>query len=304
MTSEKDSPGSANRKAEKARRECPAPKGKLLAIGGKESKGERPHPDAAQEQNGNYSQLQVLERFRDELSGNDPLVALIPTPSQEPEEMIRTYREAFGKLGLSRIEVVDVRNRQDTFNRDYYQILEQAQGVMITGGDQLRLTSLLGGTPLLELLKTRYTHEEILIAGTSAGAAALSTPMIYTGQSDGGFKKGDVYITTGLEFVRDVAIDTHFIARGRFYRMAQAIATNPQCMGIGLEEDTAILVREGKYLEVVGSGLITVLDGKGLLHSNVHLVESGTPVTLQGLRVLLLGKGDCYTLPTQDQLHQ
>ncbi len=104
--------------------------------------------------------------------------------------------------------------------------------------------------------------------------------------------------------MRDVAIDTHFIARGRLYRMAQAIATNPQCMGIGLEEDTAILVREGKYLEVVGSGLITVLDGKGLLHSNVHLVESGTPVTLQGLRVLLLGKGDCYTLPTQDQLHQ
>jgi cyanophycinase len=286
------------------RRECPTPRGKLLAIGGSESKERSPKPDSNQENNSNFESLQILKRFCQELRGENPMVAIFPVASSIPEEMGQDYREVFRKLGIKRVEILDMRSRQDAADPRYLEILERAAGFLFTGGDQLRLTSILGGTRLMERLKERYTDDEIIIAGTSAGAAALSTPMIYTGQSDGGFKKGDVYITTGLEFMRDVAIDTHFIARGRIWRMAQAIATNPQCIGIGLEEDTAILFSEGNHLEVVGSGLIVVVDGKGMSHTNVTEVDPGVPVTIRDLRVHMLGKGDRYTLPTQDQQHK
>jgi len=286
------------------RRECPTPRGKLLAIGGSESKDDAPKPESNQENNGNFEAYQVLQRFCQELRGDNPLVAVFPTASSIPEEMGQIYREVFGKLGVKRVEILDIRSRQDASDPRYLEIIESAAGFMFTGGDQLRPTSILGGTRLMERLKERYTDDEIIIAGTSAGAAALSTPMIYTGQSDGGFKKGDVYITTGLEFMRDVAIDTHFIARGRIWRMAQAIATNPQCIGIGLEEDTAILFSEGNSLEVIGSGLIVVVDGKGMTHTNVTDVDPGVPVTIRDLKVHMLGKGDRYTLPTLDQQHK
>jgi len=286
------------------RPECPTPKGKLLAIGGRENKGSQPEQGSNQENNHNFVEFGILTRFCKELKGENPLVVILPVASLEPAEMAKTYREAFKKLGLTNVEVIDARTRTDVDTPRHLKLVEQAAGFMFTGGDQLRLTSLLGGTRFMERLKERYTHEAILIAGTSAGAAALSTPMIYSGKSEGGFLKGDVYITTGLEFMRDVAIDTHFIARGRMYRMAQAIVTNPQCVGIGLEEDTAILFSEGKTMEVIGSGLITVVNGKDLIHTNVHEVEPGVPVTVRGLKIDLLGNGDQYQLPIQDQQHK
>ncbi len=286
------------------RQECPVPKGKLLAIGGKEDRGKGPSPDSNQENNLNFIEMGVLERFCKELRGNDPKIAIIPTASSEPDELAGDYIKAFKKIGLDNTQVIPIRGRADTANPDFVKIAQSAAGFMFTGGDQLRLTSIFGGTAFLELLKERYTHEEIIVAGTSAGAAAMSTPMIYEGKSDGGFIKGDVRITTGLEFMRDVAIDTHFIKRGRMLRMAQAIATNPQCIGIGLEEDTAILVTEGKNMEVVGSGLIVIIDGMGITSTNVFEVENGVPVSIRGLKVHMLGKGERYCLPTYDQQHK
>jgi len=265
---------------------------------------EYPEKDSNQENNKNFLPLGVLERFCRELKGENPLVVILPIASSEPEETAKTYLEAFEKLGLTNLKVIDARTRADVDRPKHLEIIAQAKGVMITGGDQLRLTTILGGTRFMELLKECYTHEEIIIAGTSAGAAALSTPMIYSGKSEGGFLKGDVYITTGLEFMRDVAIDTHFIARGRLYRMAQAIATNPQCIGIGLEEDTAILFSEGKNMEVVGSGLITVVNGRQMEETNIHAVDPGTPITIRNLQLDLLGNRDQYTLPTHDQQHK
>ncbi len=283
---------------------CPIPKGKLLAIGGSENKGKQPEQGSNQENNGNFEQMEILKRFRQELRAENPRIAILPVASNEPEYAAKSYLEAFDKIGLKHLEVVDIRLRSDANQPEFRKIIEQADGIVFTGGDQLRLTSLLGGTSLMATLKERYTYDTILIAGTSAGAAALSTPMIYSGQSEGGYKKGDVYITTGLEFMRDVAIDTHFIARGRLYRMAQAIATNPQCIGIGLEEDTAILFSEGKNLEVVGSGLITIVDGRHMSHTNIAAVETGVPITMRDLHIHLLGKGDQYCLPIQEGQHR
>ncbi|MCC9138398.1 cyanophycinase [Pontibacter silvestris] len=284
------------------KKEAPVAKGKVLAIGGKEDKGTNELKEE-QRRNKSFITEEILKRFVSELKGDNPMVAVVPTASSIPDEMAKDYEEVFHGLGVGRIEVVDVRNRTQARDGAFLKIVEQAAGIMFTGGDQLRLTAIFGGTPLLELMKERHTYDDIIIAGTSAGAAAMSTPMIYEGETVGGYIKGDVRITTGLEFLKDVAIDTHFIQRGRIVRMSQAIATNPGCIGIGLEEDTAILVTEGKNVEVLGSGLVTVVDGMGISRSNIYEISTGEPFTVCDLKVHLLSKGERYTLPTYDQLH-
>jgi cyanophycinase len=284
------------------KQEAPVPKGKLLAIGGRESKGDGEKSDI-QSQNVDFMDMQILQRFVDELKGDKPMVAVIPTASTEPEEAGKDYVEAFGKLGIDNVEVVNIKNRADTKDPIWRDVIDRAAGIMFTGGDQLRLTAIFGGTPILEVMKERYTYEEIIVAGTSAGAAAMSTPMIYEGETQGGMIKGDVRITTGLEFLKNVAIDTHFIARGRIVRMAQAISMNPGCVGIGLEEDTAILVSEGKQVEVVGTGLITVVDGTDISRTNIYEIGNGEPFTVCDLKMHLLGDKETWTLTTYDQLH-
>jgi cyanophycinase len=279
----------------------PVPKGKLLAIGGKEDKGLELTEE--QKNNVNFHSLDILGRFVQELKGKNPLIAIVPTASSVPEESAQDYVEVFKKLEVNNVEVVNIKNRTDAKDPAFMEIISQAAGIMFTGGDQLRLTSILGGTDFLQRLKERYTYEEIIVAGTSAGAAAMSTPMIYEGETQGGMIKGDVRVTTGLEFLRDVAIDTHFIARGRIIRMAQAIATNPGCIGIGLEEDTAIMVTEGRNLEVLGNGLITVVDGMDISHTNIYEIGNGETFTIRDLKVHLLPKGSTYHLPIHNELH-
>ncbi|MFC6997525.1 cyanophycinase [Rufibacter roseus] len=273
------------------------PKGKLLAIGGKESKSENDQ-SSGQSKNINFISEQILKRFVKELKGENPLVAIVPTASSVPELSAQDYIEVFKHLGVDNLEVLDIRNRLDTLKPEYLETVKKAAGIMFTGGDQLRLTAIFGGTALLEAMKERYAWSDIIVAGTSAGAMAMSTPMIFEGESEGGYIKGDVRITTGLEFLKDVAIDTHFIARGRIVRMTQAIATNPECIGIGLEEDTAILVTEGGKVEVVGSGLITVVDGRGITETNIFDIQNGEPFTAKGLKVHFLGDTEEYFIPS------
>ncbi|QMU27983.1 cyanophycinase [Adhaeribacter radiodurans] len=293
------------RKALEQSSECPTPKGVLIAIGGKENKGQAPDEGSNQENNANFIELGILTCFKKELKGDNPLIAIIPTASSQPEESAQDYIKAFAELNLTNVKVVDIRCREDASKPEYLDLIEQAKGVMFTGGDQLRLTAIFGGTDFLTIIKNRYTYDSIVIAGTSAGAMALSTPMIYEGASaDSGILKGDVRITTGLEFMKDVAIDTHFIARGRIVRMAQAVATNPGCIGIGLEEDTGIIVRDGRLIEVIGSGLIVIVDGHFSTETNVHIVHTGAPVTIRNLIVHMLGKGDQYEINITDSYHK
>jgi cyanophycinase len=282
--------------------QCPEPKGILIAIGGREDKGDGA-VNEAQEKNKNFIAEEILKRFVDELKGENPMVAVVPTASTMPEEVTKDYQRIFSRLGVSNIEVMDIRTRADAQDPAYVDMVDRAAGIMFTGGDQLRLTALLGGTPLLHLMRERYTYDQIVIAGTSAGATAMSTPMIYEGAAESGFIMGDVRITTGLEFLKDVAIDTHFIARGRIVRMAQAISMNPGCIGLGLEEDTAALVTNGREFEVLGSGIVTVVDGMGITKTNIHEVGSGEPFTICDLKVHLLSRGQKYKFPTLPQLH-
>ena len=166
-----------------------------------------------------------------------------------------------------------------------------------SGGNQLRLSSIFGGTEFLEIITERYHHEEsFIIAGTSAGAMAMSNTMIYQGNSGEALLKGEVKITTGLAFVKDLIIDSHFVTRGRFGRLTQAVAANPSCIGIGLGEDTGVLISEGNYMEAIGSGLVIVIDGHGIRHCNIADLKEGSPISIENLIVHVLAKGNCYDL--------
>ena len=267
------------------------PKGRLLLIGGHEQRQvPLSGPDAE------TSAEFILQRFVDELPAKKTVV-VIPTASSEPAAAAQAYVEVFPTLGVKHVEVLDVQNREQANSAEALALLDRADGVMFTGGDQLRLTALLGGTQLLRRLTERYFQEPLVVAGTSAGATAMSTPMIYQGRDDAGMLKDEIHITTGLQLLRDVAVDTHFIARGRIVRMAQIIGTNPGCLGLGLEEDTAVLVTKGRELEVVGNGLVVIVDGHDCSGNTLPLIESGQVFSIRDLRVHLLSRGERYTLP-------
>lgn len=278
---------------------CPPPQGTLVVIGGHEDR--TPVGKDPLDRN-EYATSAILRRVVQELKLDGPLV-VVPIASQTPNEVAQDYLDVFGSLGVKRCEVFDVRERRAAEGEDALRLVNEAAGFMFTGGDQLRLTALLGGTAWLRRLKERYASEPVVIAGTSAGAAAMSTPMIYQGRDNSGMRKDEIHVTTGLQFLHDVAIDTHFVARGRIIRMAQIIATNPACLGLGLEEDTGAVITEGRELEVIGSGVVTVLEPDADTSTNIHEVPAGQPFTIRNLQLHVLSCGQRYTLPMQEWLH-
>jgi cyanophycinase len=273
-----------------------APKGKLISVGGSEDKGTEIDPHFAQKDHLNFFEFGILKRILSEMKGKDSLVEVITTASQIPEEVGQNYIQAFGKLGCSNIGVIHIKKREDALEPDYLERIKKADGVMFTGGNQLRLSMIFGGTEFLKILLRRYQDENFVIAGTSAGAMAMSNTMIYQGSSTGALLKGEVKITTGLALLKGVIIDTHFVTRGRFGRLTQAVASNPGCIGIGLGEDTGVLIKEGNIMEAIGSGLVLIFDGHDIRHSNIADIEEGQPLSIENLVVHVMAKGNFYYL--------
>lgn len=273
------------------------PKGKLIAIGGNEDKGTEPEPNFQQKNNLNFFELQILSRIIQESRlKQDSHIEVITSASSIPEEVAANYLMAFKKIGCTNIGILDIRNREDATRQEYIDRIRNCDTVMFTGGNQLRLSTIFGGTEILKTLHQRMETDEIVIAGTSAGAMAMSNTMIYQGSSAGALIKGEVKITTGLGFIKDVIIDSHFDKRGRFGRLAQAVASNPSCIGIGLGEDTGVLVRANKTMEAIGSGLVIIVDGHGIRHSNIADLNDGSPISIEHLVVHVMTKGNSYDL--------
>ena len=273
------------------------PKGRLIAIGGNEDKGTEPEPNYIQKNNLNFFGLQILSRIVHEAGGHDAYIEVITSASSIPEEIGINYLDAFKKLGCNNVRVMDIRKREDVLKPEMLERIRKCQGVMISGGNQLRLSSIFGGTEFLEILTHRYFNEEsFLIAGTSAGAMAMSNTMIYHGSSSEALLKGEVKITTGLAFIKDVIIDSHFVTRGRFGRLTQAVAANPSCIGIGLGEDAGVLITEGRNMEALGSGLVIIIDGHSIRHSNIADLKEGSPLSIENLIVHVMAKGNHYDL--------
>ncbi len=273
-----------------------SPKGKLLAIGGAEDKGTDPEKDGMHRYNLNFFELGVLKKIVEEAGGPDGRIEVITTASMIPYEVGNNYLDAFGKSGSTNVGLMHIRTREDALEENYLQRIKEANCVLFSGGNQMRLSTIFGGTDLLEIIRERYLHDRFLIAGTSAGAMAMSKTMIYEGNATRAHLKGEVKITTGLGFMDNVIFDSHFEKRGRFARLAQAVSANPSCIGIGLGEDTGMLVSHGNMMEAVGSGLVIIIDGHHIRHTNIADIPEGNPISIEHLIVHFCEHGNGYKL--------
>lgn len=272
------------------------PKGKLIAIGGAEDKGTDLEAGEIHRSNLNFFELGILRRLVEEAGGVNARIEIITTASTIPYEVGENYMNAFGKIGCVNVGVMHIRTRQDTANKEFLERIKDCDAVMFSGGNQLRLSVTDGGTEFLAIMMKRYHDENFVIAGTSAGAMAMSKTMIYEGSSARAHLKGQVKMTTGLGFINSIIIDSHFEKRGRFGRLVQAVAVNPSSIGIGLGEDTGMLITEGNKMEAIGSGLVVIIDGHDILHSNIADIPDGNPVSIENLKVHFCEKGNGYII--------
>ncbi|MES2645332.1 MAG: cyanophycinase [Bacteroidota bacterium] len=271
------------------------PKGKLIAVGGAEDKGTDLEKGEIHRNNLNFFERGILRRIVEEAGGVQAKIEIITTASMIPYEVGETYMDAFGKIGCIYINVMHIRTRQDAQDPSYLQRIRECDAVMFSGGNQYRLAATFGGSEFLKILKTRYqTETNFMIAGTSAGAMAMSNTMIYEGNATRAHLKGEVRITRGLGLMDDVIIDSHFEKRGRFGRLAQAVASNPGTIGIGLGEDTGMLITEGNKMEAIGSGLVIIIDGHNIVHNNIADIHEGNPISIENLVVHFCAKGNGY----------
>jgi cyanophycinase len=272
------------------------PTGKLVVIGGAMDKGDREGTNDARDRNLNYYQLGIVRRILNESKGPESRVEIVPTASQIPAEIGEDFIKAFSLAGCDNTGVLNITNREEANDPEVIKRLNAADIVIFSGGDQLRLTSIYGGTQFLKTLSTRYQEEGLLIAGTSAGAAAASNSMIYQGSSSEALLKGEVKITQGLGFIDGVIIDTHFVKRGRIGRLFQAVASNPAMLGIGLGEDTGLIITDGNKMEAIGSGLVVLVDGENIRDTNLTDIPVGSPISIENLGVHVLSLYDTYNI--------
>ena len=276
------------------------PKGYLVSVGGAEDKGTDLERGIIERNRLNFFELGILRNVVSLIeSDGDPHIEVITTASQIPDEVSVNYKDAFSKLGCVNVGHLRIRNREDAANPEYIERLKACNCIMLSGGNQLRLSSIFGGTEFLEILRKRFEEEHFVIAGTSAGAMAMSNTMIYEGNAARAHLKGEVKITTGLGLIQGVIIDTHFDKRGRFNRLAQAVAAQPGAIGLGLGEDTGVIVTEGHLMTVIGAGCVTVIDGKFIDYNNIADIGFGKPIGVENLVVHLMSQGDNYNVQTR-----
>lgn len=278
-------------------------KGKLIIIGGAVDKGSFTEVsfDENVANNLNFFEKGILKRLINESKHKDESrIEVITTASTIPLEVGAEYIKAFNYLGATNVDVLHIQKREQAMQSETLERIKNADVVMFTGGDQLRLTSILGGTEFQEILLDKYYNEDFIYAGTSAGAAAASSSMIYQGSSKEALLKGEVKITSGLGFIEDVIVDTHFVQRGRIGRLFQAVVGNPKVLGIGLGEDTGLLIKQGTKMEAIGSGLVILVDGRQIKNTNLTDVSLGQPVSISNLIVHVMSQNDTYDLNTSE----
>ena len=266
-------------------------KGTLIPIGGNEDKGIEEHEVYHLE----FIDEGILARVVKESGGEDAMIIIIPTASSIPDEVGANYMEAFRKLGCNNLHVMDIRDRSQSEDTTNISLLKKADCVMFSGGNQSKITQKIGGTTIHKILMERYQDEKFVIAGTSAGAMCMSQEMITGGSSQESFIKGAVGMGEGMEFIPNLIIDSHFIRRGRFGRLAEAVARFPKLIGIGLAEDTGLVIKKNSF-EVIGSGMVILFDARKVKHNNHELLAAGTPMSLTNLKTSILANGDRFNI--------
>jgi cyanophycinase len=251
--------------------------GHLLVIGGAED------PDE--------SEMRILPHLVEMAGGKDARIIVCSSPSENPEEKVDVYGELFEKLGVAEVIPAPITERREAETPEMEEAVERATAVFITGGDQLRLTALMAGTRFCERIRERLYGDGLVVAGTSAGAAAMSSVMLIGGKDNGTVRRADVSLAPGLGYWRDTVVDTHFNQRGRPSRLLTIFAHNPQVLGIGIDENTAIDVTPGESFRVIGEGAVMVFNGR-VTHSSAP--DAGDEDTLAVTDSLLHVLADGY----------
>lgn len=273
------------------------PKGKLIIIGGAINTGSFTETQFGLPQNMNFFERGILKKITVEsINDTKSRFEIITTASLIPEKVGEEYIKAFAQLDVQDVGVLNINNREQANSIENCERVKAADVIIFTGGDQLRLSSIFGGTSIHQILLDKYHNEPVVIAGTSAGAAASSKNMIYQGSSKDALLKGEVKITGGLGFIDGVIVDTHFVQRGRIGRLLYATASNPGILGIGLGEDTGLYISEGNNMEAIGSGMVILVDGRDMADTNLTDVEMGQPVSIKNMIVHVMCDGDTYNL--------
>ena len=253
--------------------------GHLLVIGGAEDK---------------YNERRILRKFLELAGGDEANILIVPVSSDFPEFAADVYAQAFRRLGVANPRVLRATSRQDVVTADADAMLDGITGVFMTGGDQMRLTSILGGTLFAQKLRQKVAETSLVLAGTSAGAAAMSTAMIVRGDATSHPHKNSVRISPGLGFLKNIIIDQHFTERGRISRLITAVSYNPYNLGIGIDENTAIILNKEGMLEVFGAGTATIVDGSQITYNEIAEVDDFQPFSITGVQIHILRDGLIY----------
>jgi cyanophycinase len=257
--------------------------GNLLIIGGAEDK---------------WGQSSVLKHAIEMCGGTEAKIIVLTTATQKPQEVGEEYRSVFTRLGVHSLDILNIDNRNDANNDSVVQRIGCAGGIFFTGGDQLRITSILGGTRTFRVLADLYSRG-IPIIVTSAGASAMSSTMIVDGNGNSAARKCTLGMSPGLGFLKQVIIDQHFEQRGRLGRLLVGVAQNPSILGIGIDEDTAIKVHSNASFEVVGTNCVTVIDGMTIQKSNVSELNPEEMIALSNVTIHVLPSGSGFDLNTR-----
>lgn len=264
----------------------PSRAGTLVIIGGSEDKQE----------------TKIILRAVADRIGSGRLV-ISTLASQYGEELWEVYRRIFAAFGISEIRHLGIGYRDDSASDPRLDLLAGTTALFFTGGDQLRITTRLGGSPLAERIEEIHRRGG-LIAGTSAGASALGEMMLVGTPGDGIYKVGDAFqMVPGLGLAKDMIIDQHFSERGRIRRLLGAVAQNPRMLGVGIDEDTAIILEGAEYFEVIGSGAVYVVDGHDLKYTNIAEDSLGRAMSVFGVKLHVLCQGDKFDLRTRQPVH-
>jgi len=266
-------------------------KGILIPIGGSEDRFENEYHGI------DHIQESILAHVVRESGGSDQKIIIIPTASSIPEEVGEMYLNAFGKLNCTNLHVLNIQNRSQSESEETLSLVRDCRCIMFSGGDQSKIVNFIGGTPLHELMNQKLREEDqFVLAGTSAGAMCMSYEMIAGGSATEALIKGNVSMKKGMGFVPELIIDSHFVIRGRFGRLAEAVAAFPHLMGLGLSEDTGVIIRNGIEFRVIGSGMVILFDPSGLTHNNFQILSEGVPMSLSNMVTHILANGDRFRL--------
>lgn len=238
---------------------------------------------------------EILKRVCDNLKLETGEIIIATVASEYPNEVLQKYINVFKKLNVNKIRGLFINNREDSYKEENSVMISKADVIFFTGGDQLRITSMIGGTPVYDALSEAIT-KGVTVVGTSAGASVMSETMVVEGQDEESPKKCTIEMSAGLGFVKDVIIDQHFAQRGRIGRLLAGIAQNPQILGIGIDEDTAIVVNNEGVLEIIGNGAVYFIDGREISFTNVSEQNAEELLSIHNVKLHILKSGDKFDL--------